>query len=231
MVLYEYIETFIYLLIFGYVMAQRAIPDNRKWTTIYMRNETKDMLDFEKPETLTQWLIFLAAIGITLSSPAGTRAFIKELNKYIFEEQGERGKQYESQQLSQALYHLKKRKAVRVRKVDGKTLIELTEKGKKRKLEYDIERLRVPGQVRWDGKWRMVMFDISEDKKVAREALRGKLRQLGFVQFQKSVWIYPYPCEDEIDFITEFFSIAKYVNLITVKIEKDKPLRAKFNLV
>ena len=74
------------------------------------------------------------------------------------------------------------------------------------------------------------MFDIPESEKFAREALREKLKNLGFAQFQKSIWIYPYPCENEIDFVTEFFSIAKHVNLITVKIDDDRPLRAEFNL-
>ncbi len=74
------------------------------------------------------------------------------------------------------------------------------------------------------------MFDIPENRKSARESIRNKLKELGFTQFQKSVWLYPYPCEAEIDFITEYYSVAKYVNLITVKIENDKPLRVKFNL-
>lgn len=188
------------------------------------------MLDFEKPRTPTQWLIFLAAVGITLSSPVGTRAFLKELKRHISDEQGKGDKKYETVQLSQALYRLKKRKAVAIKEVNGKTVIRLTERGKRRKLEYDIEYLKVPKQIKWDGKWRMAMFDIPEDKKVARETLRRKLVQLGFAQFQKSVWVYPYPCENEIDFITEFYSIAKYVNLITVVIDNDKPLRTRFNL-
>ena len=188
------------------------------------------MLDFDRPKTPIQWLIFLAATGIILSSPAGTRAFLKEVNKYISQRQQKKGKQYEATQLSQALYYLKKRKVIKVREVNGKTVIKLTEKGNRRKLEYDIEHLRISNDVPWDGKWRMVMFDIPEDKKVAREALRRKLKDLGFAQFQKSVWLYPYPCEEEIDFVTEFFSIAMYVNLITVKIESDRPLRAEFKL-
>ncbi len=188
------------------------------------------MLDFDKPQSPMQWVVFLAAIGITLTSPAGTRAFLRELNKYILEKHGNKGKKYESAQLSQALYYLKKRKIIRMKENQGKVVIELTEKGKKRKLEYDVEHLKPPKETHWDGKWRMVMFDVPEDRKVAREGLREKLKDLGFAQFQKSVWLYPYPCETEIDFISEFYSVGRYVNLITVKIEKDQPLRARFKL-
>ncbi|OGY61043.1 MAG: hypothetical protein A3I33_01330 [Candidatus Colwellbacteria bacterium RIFCSPLOWO2_02_FULL_45_11] len=189
-----------------------------------------DALNFYKPKTPAQWLIFLAAIGLTLTSPVGTRAFLKELNKHILKSQHDKNIKYESVQLSRALYGLKKRRMIKIRKIGDKTIIELTEKGKRRKLKYDVEHIKIPKQDKWDGKWRMIMFDIPESEKFAREALREKLKNLGFAQFQKSIWIYPYPCENEIDFVTEFFSIAKHVNLITVKIDDDRPLRAEFNL-
>ena len=97
-------------------------------------------------------------------------------------------------------------------------------------MQFDLENLKISNRGPWDKKWRLIMFDIPESKKSAREALRNKLKDLGFIQFQRSIWLYPYSCKDEIDFITEYFSVAKYINLITVKIEDDKPLRAKFKL-
>ena len=190
-----------------------------------------NLLNFHKPETPGQWLVFIAAMGIILSSPAGTRAFFKELNKYLEEERGSRGKKYKATQLSQALYYLKKRKIIKIVEMsNGETRIELTEKGRRKKIQYDLERLKIPSGDPWDGKWRVLMFDIPESKRTARETLRRKLKDLGFIQFQRSVWIYPYPCQDEIDFVTEYFSVAEYVNLITAKMENDKPLRAKFKL-
>jgi len=177
-------------------------------------------------------MIFLAATGIVLSSPAGTRAFLKELGKYIFErdEQSKKTKHPKATQLSQTLYLLKKRKIINIRKLGDETVIELTEKGRNKKLQYDLDNLIIPRQEKWDGKWRLLMFDIPEPKKSAREALRGKLKNLGFFQFQKSVWVYPYPCEEEIDFISEIFSVAPYINLLTVKLENDGPIRLKFKL-
>ena len=41
------------------------------------------LFNFDKPETPTQWLIFLAASAIILSSPVGTRKLISELKKSI----------------------------------------------------------------------------------------------------------------------------------------------------
>lgn len=50
----------------------------------------------------------------------------------------------------------------------------------------------------WDGKWRMVMFDINEKNRGRRDQLRTMLQSFGFRQLQKSVWVYPYPCEELI---------------------------------
>ena len=191
-----------------------------------------NLLNFSKPRTITQWLILLAAAGIILSSPIGARSLLKELNKYIFDrdEWDKKNKSFKTTHLSQALYLLKKRKIINVRKSGGKTIVELTEKGKKKKLQYDLDNLIIPKREKWDERWRFLMFDIPESKKSAREALREKLKELGFFQFQKSVWIYPYPCAEEIDFISEVFAVAPYINLLTVRLEEDEPLRLKFKL-
>ena len=65
------------------------------------------------------------------------------------------------------------------------------------------------------------MFDIPMRFTKGREALRYHLKDLGFYQFQKSAWVYPYPCEDEIIFIADFYKVGKYVEILTV----DKALR------
>src|SRR3989339_49786 len=63
----------------------------------------------------------------------------------------------------------------------------------------------------WDGKWRFIVFDVPEKFRTGRDALRWKIKKLGFYELQKSVFIFPYKCEDEINFIIEFFGIRKYV--------------------
>ena len=84
----------------------------------------------------------------------------------------------------------------------------------------------------WDGKWRIVIFDIPKHKKRARDALREKLKELGFYPFQKSVWVFPYPCEKEIQFLVELFDIWPYVNLIVAEnISNDIKLRKHFKLL
>ncbi|MBI4136052.1 MAG: CRISPR-associated endonuclease Cas2 [Candidatus Vogelbacteria bacterium] len=94
---------------------------------------------------------------------------------------------------------------------DGTIDIILTEEGKKRVLSFQIDKMEIKRPVKWDGKWCLVAYDIPEKKKPAREALREKLKELGFYEWQKSVFIYPFPCRDEIDFLVEFFEIRPHV--------------------
>lgn len=93
--------------------------------------------------------------------------------------------------------------------------VELTPKGLKRIQEWRIEDIEIEKEESWDRKWRMVIFDIPEKYKSSRDALRHKLVQLNFVQVQKSIYVFPYACTDEISLISKRLLIDKYV-LITI---------------
>lgn len=94
--------------------------------------------------------------------------------------------------------------------VDGSVSIILTENGKKWALRFNIDEMKIKKPFKWDGKWRVVFFDIPEKIRNARDALRKKLRELGFYELQKSVFVFPFPCKNEIDFIVEFFKVRNY---------------------
>ncbi len=49
----------------------------------------------------------------------------------------------------------------------------------------------------WDGKWRVVLFDVPTKHNVQREQLRRYLRGKGFGCLQHSVWITPDPLDEE----------------------------------
>lgn len=126
---------------------------------------------------------------------------------------------------------LKRDRLVDFRINDNVCKIIITEKGKKKLLEYDLDSLEIKKPKRWDGIWRIVTFDIPEKKRQARDALRQRLKELGFHQLHKSVFIHPYPCLDEIQFIEEIFKIGPYINFIEAcKIEGDDWLKSKFDL-
>lgn len=77
-----------------------------------------------------------------------------------------------------------------------------------------------------------MIFDISQLKKLYREAFRGKLKELGFYQLQKSVWIYPFDCRAEIELLREFFGLSeKEIRLVVAEdIERSGELKKFFKL-
>lgn len=144
----------------------------------------------------------------------------------------EGSKKYSNKQISSVFDSMKRQKLIEyVRDKDGKTIVKITKKGETKLRTFDIELMAIKKPKRWDGKWRLVMFDIPIRFTKGREALRYHLKELNFFQFQKSAWIYPYPCEDEIIFIADFFGVGKYVEILTVEtILRDEKLKKHFHL-
>ncbi len=88
-------------------------------------------------------------------------------------------------------------------------------------MEYRLSRIKIPVQKSWDKKWRLIMFDIPEEKKLARRAINGALKNIGCVTYQKSVFITPYPCIKEIDFVGNCFLARPYIKIVTAEIIED----------
>jgi DNA-binding transcriptional regulator PaaX len=114
---------------------------------------------------------------------------------------------------------------------DGTVSLVLTDRGKKKHLQYNPDAIKIPKPSRWDHLWRLVIFDIPEEKKKGRDALVIKLKGLGFYPVQKSVFIHPYECKDEVDFIVELFDLKPYVRFLVVKeIDIELDLKDRFGL-
>ena len=84
---------------------------------------------------------------------------------------------------------------------------------------------------RWDGRWRVLMFDIPEKRKGTRDRVRRNLGDIGFIRLQDSVWLYPYDCEDFITLLKSELRIGKnMIYLIVDFLEYDKPYLKHFGL-
>lgn len=130
-----------------------------------------------------------------------------------------------------SLGYLKRDRLVSIVEKDGQQVLTLSEDGKKRVLRFNLHEMAIKKPKRWDGYWRIVIFDIPERRKQGREALRSKLKQLGFCQLQKSCFIYPFDCKSEIDFISELFEVSPYVNfIVATEIEGAPLLKKSFRL-
>ena len=94
-----------------------------------------------------------------------------------------------------------------------------------RQFEFEEMKLDIPSAR--GGIWTVVLFDIPEYQKTARDALRRKLKELGCFQYHRSVFVYPASCEDEIDFISEFFQISRFVIRFETKSLGNQEYRAR----
>ncbi len=105
----------------------------------------------------------------------------------------------------------------------------LTDHGKKRALYYKIESMEIQKPKQWDKKWRIVLFDVPEKRKGSRDALRTWIKKLGFIELQKSVFILPFDCRDEFDFIVEFLGIREYVRFVVAnEVDNEEYLKSRF---
>lgn len=114
---------------------------------------------------------------------------------------------------------------------NGKVKVIITERGRLTTMRYDVDNIKIKRPNHWDGRWRIVFFDIPEKHRAARDSLREKLKELGFQEFQRSVFVQPYACWEEINFITEFFDVRPWVRLAEInKITNEPELLIKFKL-
>ena len=138
---------------------------------------------------------------------------------------------YDDRKVTQAFSGLRRYKFVRHIKQHGQNSYSLTSKGESRLRTIVIDEIEIKTQRNWDGKWRLVMYDLPIRFRKAREAFRWTLKDFGFFQFQKSAWIYPYPCEGEILFVADFFGVRKHIEILEIdKILDDRKLKAHFRL-
>ena len=113
----------------------------------------------------------------------------------------------------------------------GGEKIMLTSRGKKLLNEIYISEISIPKPVKWDGNWHLVAYDIPEIYKKSRGILREILVRNDFYQIQKSLWVHPYECTEEIAVICKNINVLPYVvTMTTAKLPNEEEMIAHFNL-
>ncbi len=119
---------------------------------------------------------------------------------------------------------------IKFEKTENGIFARLTTKGERR-LYQMYDKGELPRPRKWDGKWRIIIYDLKEERKALREKLRRTIESFGFLKLQDSVWVYPYDCEDLITLMKADFKIGKDVlYIIADKVENDKFLKKEFGI-
>ena len=141
------------------------------------------------------------------------------------------GKKYKAKGYTElSLERLCEQGVIRKRKRQGRIVCELTARGK-----LKLERSNLQGALhkeqKWDGRWRLVIFDIPEVNRKQRNLLRRELQGQGFVKVQHSVWVYPYECYEYVGLLKTSFALGSTVLYAVVeRLEDDEFLRRRFKL-
>jgi DNA-binding transcriptional regulator PaaX len=170
-------------------------------------------------------LLLLGGLALSLTrSPRGQFKILKEMR--------DDWKEINERNLRRAIKNLYESKLIKlVNNKDETTTFILSETGHEIALTFNIEQMTIPRQ-KWDGKWRVVMSDIPERIKPVREDMRYHLKRLGFIELQHSVFILPYKCRDEVEYLIEFYNIRRFVRYIEVSfLDNELDLRHKFRLL
>lgn len=114
---------------------------------------------------------------------------------------------------------------------DGTYTLILTREGRTKALAYNLEKMSIRRPKMWDQKWRVVIFDIPEHFRKRRDALRAHLQGLDFYELQKSVFVHPHECTDEIEYLIEFYQLRKFVRtLLADSIDNELHLKQHFKI-
>lgn len=102
----------------------------------------------------------------------------------------------------------------------------LTPAGAYRLQEIVIDEIEIPHPSRWDKQWRLIAFDVPVKQSRQRSLFVGSLQNLGFMMLQRSLWVHPFPCFDQVEQLAGHYNVLRHCNLIEVS-QVDKPAARK----
>lgn len=109
--------------------------------------------------------------------------------------------------------------------------LKITQKGKFFLSRNTFYKNKERKKEKWDGKWRVLIFDIPESLRFIRDQIRTTLIVIGFMRLQDSVWIYPYNCEDLVVLLKADLEVGKdLLYMIVDTLENDEEIKDYFSL-
>lgn len=167
-------------------------------------------------KTILNVTLGLVAVGGILTFGAAFPKILGEIGKMRQRQKKEGREKY--RKIWNNFNSLRNRNALEfIREENGYLVYKLTEKGKEKIKKFVFDEIKINNPAEWDKKWRLVIFDVPEKYAKSRNALRHKLEDLSFYQCQKSAWIHPFPCAEEIEFIKDVLNLGPFVKLFLVE--------------
>jgi len=196
-------------------------------STHALKKHQKGMLDITSSKELLG-LLFIAG-GIVSAMAISPALLVPAILVAQFKKQDRVKRKFRN-----TYNYLKRRRYITTETRGGEHVIILTDAGRQRAarahLATTIQRPQKPAI--WDKRWRIMIYDIPAHEKIKRDAFRHLIKKLGASQLQKSVWVYPFDCSEQIIFLKEFFGFidTELRMIIANDIGDDRDLRRKFQI-
>lgn len=190
-----------------------------------MRNNGKD----NKIDPRVKDVLKLLGVGtlllVGLVMPGPVAVLVKAYEKDRIERDKKEWEKYNLWRLRQVIKRLKKQKVVEIK--NG--IVSITEKGRQRLLKFNLEELEIKRKT--DGRWRLIIYDIANLRKPQRELFRETLKRLKFFRLQESVYLTPFVCDEEIEYLRQLFDIDNEVQVLKVSgLENEQEYKRYFGI-
>lgn len=209
------------------------LPDEEKIATlckILQRKLTKE--ETRRKYAPAKHILTLLGAGAFLTMAMIAPNTIRLGKTFLQNDDWKNWKKYNPFYLRRAIKRLQKEKLVEISEESDQQVIKLTQNGKRKIIKYSLAELEIATPKSWDGKWRIVIYDVTSAKHDLRTSFRETLKSLGFLQLQESVFLIPYPCDKEITFLREYYGVGnEVIYIIAHKLENEDIYRDYFGLV
>lgn len=174
-----------------------------------------------------QKLLLLLAGGISLAFETSSVRYYRKLRLMWMG-----WKEIDQRSFNRSTRRLVEQKLLEEKRLaDGSYKLVLTKEGIRQATRLNLfgQSIKFNNQRKWDGKWRIIMFDIPEENRSFRDILREHLRDLKFYKLQHSVFLSPYPYEKSLVELVALYGAESFVRIMTVVwIDNDEKLRRYF---
>lgn len=206
---------------------------------VYLSSMSKKEQQFKKEEEkfkhrqLREIVLAALGIGVLVGGTLVTPNFPIVLGSIISIIKEFKKKDIPEAKVRRVLANLERKKIITIEKKGDEVVVYLKDRLTASVLKYSLKTLLdfKKKEKKWQGKWYLVFFDVPEIQRNKRNYLRNFLRDIGFFQYQQSVYVYPYECEKEIVLIKQIVESAQYMSyIIADKIEQEQRVKIYFNL-
>lgn len=188
---------------------------------IKINPKTQDVLQLLVVGTLLLASIAMPGLG------AAANVVMKQYQQLERQQERKEWEKFNSGRLHQLLKRMHKAKYIEITAENDQPIVKITQKGKTKLLRFKLEGIKLD-ESSHDGKWYLIIYDVIKNKRGNSEIFRRYLIKLGFLKLQKSVYLTPFRCEEEIEYLRQLFAIGDQVKILTVGSLEDEAAYRKY---